>query len=456
MNDQVPATFRPQLTGGGAVVALVPQTLDEAYRLADALSRSGLTPYNIKTPEAVMACLLAGAELGFPPFQSLQSFAVINGRPSVYGAAVPALLWSRGFDIDEIFEGENPSYPDTMKAVCTVTRPNGKKITREFSVADAKTAKLWSKKNRDGSDTPWITNPKRMLQMRARGFAAQDGASDIMRGLPLYEEVQDYTPIQTVEENTGTGMAARLEARAVDVDAPGFNVRHVTENTQPTIDEVLAGDQIPAFDAPPKRPRGRPRKEAAPIDLTSPGGDSPQPDIEVRGEPMRVMEELTRPQEMDGVQSAEPEPDSPDSATDASTDSAAETLGQPDFSPPQDDGLEPESRPEVLAYLNHPFAGYADVKSALVHFRRTAIYADASNAERVAWQRMSLNRLDELRERNVPVPAMTSDPWQFMLYAGQPDAENLEQLFNALCESPAYDSMSEGQQDAIRKAAGVP
>jgi hypothetical protein len=255
MSENLPTVHKPQLSGGGAVVALVPQTLDEAYRLADALSRSGLTPYNIKTPEAVMACLLAGAELGFPPFQSLQSFAVINGRPSIYGAAVPALLWSRGFDIEETYDGEDDAYPDTMKAVCTITRPNGKIVTRTYSVADAKTAKLWGKRNRDGSDTPWITNPKRMLQMRARGFAAQDGASDIMRGLPLYEEAIDYTPLRDDAPAAGTGMVERLTARATDVDAQGFSVRNITEETR-TVDKVLDGDQIPAEGgAKPKRKR---------------------------------------------------------------------------------------------------------------------------------------------------------------------------------------------------------
>jgi hypothetical protein len=224
-SQQLPAVPKPQLHGGGAVVALVPQTLEEAYRLADAMSRSGLTPSNIKTPESVLVALMAGAELGFPPFQSLQSFAVINGRPSIYGDAVPALLWSKGFDIEEAFDGEDPTYPDTMKAVCTVTRPGGKKVTRTFSVADAKEGQLWTKGG------PWTTAKKRMLQMRARGYAARDGASDVMRGLPLYEEAQDFEPIHGEDLKAGTGMVVRLKARQAEVDPAGFNARGIAAET---------------------------------------------------------------------------------------------------------------------------------------------------------------------------------------------------------------------------------
>ena len=214
---------RPQINAGAPVAALIPRTLEEAYRLADAMARSGMTPSTIKTPEAVLVAIMAGAELGFPPFQALQSFAVINGRPSIFGDAIPALLWSRGFKIKEWLENEDPAYPDDMTARCEVTRPDGQVIAGEFSVADAKEAQLWSKTG------PWQTAKKRMLRMRARAFAARDGAADVLRGFVLAEEAQDYTPID--DKAAGTGMVARLAARETPVDAPGFNVRKVTDET---------------------------------------------------------------------------------------------------------------------------------------------------------------------------------------------------------------------------------
>lgn len=215
----VPAP-RPQIHTGASVAALVPQTLDEAFRLAQAIASSGMAPKGIEKPEQVMVAIMAGAELGFPPFQALQSFAVVNGRPTIWGDAIPALLWSSGFKIREWFEGEDPAYPDTMKAKCEVTRPDGSVVPGEFSVADAKEAGLWSKAG------PWQTAKKRMMKMRARAFTARDGAADVLRGFQVREEVEDYQQIREVGPQT-TGMRARLEAR--ETAAAGFDPAHVAQ-----------------------------------------------------------------------------------------------------------------------------------------------------------------------------------------------------------------------------------
>jgi hypothetical protein len=70
----------------------------------------------------------------------------------------------------------------------------------KFSVADAKKASLW------GKSGPWSQYPRRMLQMRARGFALRDAFPDVLKGLVTAEEAFDYpqpivaeTPRQTVE-----------------------------------------------------------------------------------------------------------------------------------------------------------------------------------------------------------------------------------------------------------------
>src|SRR5690606_32076322 len=131
-------------------------------------------------PEQVLVAIMAGAELGFAPFQALQSFAIINGKPNIWGDAIPALLWSRGFKIKEWFDNDD----EPSKAFCRITRPDGEVIERTYSTADAKKASLIGKQG------PWQTNQKRMLQMRARGFGARDGAADVLRGMQVAEEVQ--------------------------------------------------------------------------------------------------------------------------------------------------------------------------------------------------------------------------------------------------------------------------
>jgi hypothetical protein len=42
---------------------------------------------------------------------------------------------------------------------------------------------------------PWQTYPRRMLTMRARSWALRDGFADVLRGLSIREEVDDYDPV---------------------------------------------------------------------------------------------------------------------------------------------------------------------------------------------------------------------------------------------------------------------
>ena len=73
-------------------------------------------------------------------------------------------------------------------------------------MADAKTAGLIGKQG------PWTQYPKRMRQMRARAFALRDVFPDVLRGMPVAEELQDMPK----ERELGQPMAsvAKIEAPA--------------------------------------------------------------------------------------------------------------------------------------------------------------------------------------------------------------------------------------------------
>lgn len=187
------------LRAGARAMPIMPQSFEDVQRIAAMAVRSELFK-KAKQDEAaettVARCCLAimtGLDVGLSPAQSIQSIAVINGRCLIYGDAVPGVLWAHGFDIDQSIDGEG----DERAATCTITRPNGKKITRTFSVADAKKARLWDtreKVERYGktvpNDSPWFRFSDRMLGWRALGFAKSDGASDVMRGLDIKENME--------------------------------------------------------------------------------------------------------------------------------------------------------------------------------------------------------------------------------------------------------------------------
>jgi len=163
-----------------------PTTFTEAKQFAEELASSNLVPKQyVGKPLDVLVAMQWGAELGLAPMQSLQNIAVINSKPSIYGDAMMALVQASPVceDMQEYFEGEGTPNP---VAVCVASRKNRKPVVAKFSVEDAKKAGLWGKQG------PWTQYPRRMLQMRARGFALRDAFSDVLKGLITAEEAADY------------------------------------------------------------------------------------------------------------------------------------------------------------------------------------------------------------------------------------------------------------------------
>lgn len=160
-------------------------TIEEVLKVADYFAKSDLVPKDFKNkPGNILVAWQKGAEIGLMPQQALESIAVINGRASMWGDGVMALVKNSPKEewTNEWIEGEG----DRMVAYCETKRANQPKtIKRSFSVEDAKKAGLW------GTNT-WAKYPKRMLSQRARGFALRDAYPEVLNGIRLVEEEQDY------------------------------------------------------------------------------------------------------------------------------------------------------------------------------------------------------------------------------------------------------------------------
>lgn len=179
------APAKVAVTAGNKLSAFVPQSLEEAWRLSGAIAASGMTPKTYGADQnKVMVGILAGAELGLTPFAALQSIAVINGTPSLWGDGMLGLVEASGL-LDDFEESD-----DGKTATCRAVRKGRPTpVIRSFSVEDAKAAGLSSKQG------PWQQYPKRMRQLRARSFALRDAFSDVLKGVKSAEEVRDYAPM---------------------------------------------------------------------------------------------------------------------------------------------------------------------------------------------------------------------------------------------------------------------
>lgn len=179
-----PASMTAQTTGPGGFT-LKPRNLDEAMQFAKLMANSDLVPRDYqRKPGNVLIAVQMGAELGVSPMQAIQNISVINGRPSVWGDMLLAIVQGHPH-CDGVEESISD---DGAMATCTVRRRGWAPTTRTFSMDDAKQAGLLGKRG------PWCDYPKRMLQMRARAFAIRDAFADALRGLACREEVEDYKP----------------------------------------------------------------------------------------------------------------------------------------------------------------------------------------------------------------------------------------------------------------------
>jgi hypothetical protein len=168
-------------------------SFDDAFRFSKMVAASDFAPKDFRgKPESCLLAIQHGSEIGLSPMQSLQNIACINGRPAIWGDAALAVAMASSVceSVTETIDGEG----DGMVATCTAKRRGYEKPTVvRFSVADAKKAGLW------GKSGPWTQYPRRMLQLRARGFALRDAFPDVLKGLVTAEEAQDYptTPAKT-------------------------------------------------------------------------------------------------------------------------------------------------------------------------------------------------------------------------------------------------------------------
>lgn len=176
--------------------SLAPQNLEEAFRFADMMSKSNLVPKEFAgNPGNILVAVQWGAELGLQPMQAMQNIAVINGRPALWGDSVIALVKA-----SPLCESVVEETTDTH-ATCRVKRRGEPEQARTFSLDDAKKAGLIGKQG------PWTQYPKRMMQMRARSWALRDVFPDVLRGMPIAEEVMDIEKDVTPTRASGAQIA---------------------------------------------------------------------------------------------------------------------------------------------------------------------------------------------------------------------------------------------------------
>lgn len=151
-----------------------------AADLAGRLAKTEFVPAGLRNrPEAVLAAILSGREVGLPPMQSLAMIDVIDGRPSLRAQAARALIQSKGHDV---WLEESTI---TRCVLCARRRGEDHVHKVTWTADDAQRAGLNGKPN-------WRRYPRNMLVARATGELARLAFADVLGGLAwMAEELED-------------------------------------------------------------------------------------------------------------------------------------------------------------------------------------------------------------------------------------------------------------------------
>lgn len=237
----------PALHTGGKVAAIVPTTFNEAVQIAGAIVRAGMAPRGYDNAEKATVAILAGLEVGFTPFAALQSIAVINGTPAVYGDGLVALVRASGL-LEDMQEGLDVNEKGEPQAAWCKVKRKGEASWKERMLTRPECARAgWL--NKQG---PWTATPGRMMTIRVRAWLFRDVFADVLRGLKSAEEVQDMvdiTPVASAEpppaepkRSDFVAKPAATEAPATATGKPPYDEKESERATQEEI--AAAGGQV--------------------------------------------------------------------------------------------------------------------------------------------------------------------------------------------------------------------
>lgn len=251
--------------------------MGQAIELASQVAMTEFVPTSLRgRPEAVVAAILQGHELGLEPMTSLAKVHIIEGRPTLAAELMRALVQRAGH---EIWLESSSSTSVTMGG----RRRGEEHPTRvTWTMDDAKRAELSGKK-------VWKRYPRAMLVARATGELCRILFADVMAGISYTaEEVRDGIGELDDDEEI---LAAEGEATIDSIDEkpddvedappptttrtatdPGAGQATTTTRTRSASDKPKGRRAAPPAPEPPE-----PELDEPPVAPVAPGSDTAGP-----------------------------------------------------------------------------------------------------------------------------------------------------------------------------------
>jgi hypothetical protein len=172
----------PATTGQSAGLVAMDSALSrwaEMREMAASLAKSGMMPKALSSPEAVLAVILTGRELGMGPMQAARSLHYVEGRVVMDASAQLALAIGAGVQVEWV------TATDT-EATCVLSRRGWTSTYRStWTLAMAQRAGLAGR-------STWRSHPEAMLRARAITAGIRAYCPDVLgAGVYSVDEAED-------------------------------------------------------------------------------------------------------------------------------------------------------------------------------------------------------------------------------------------------------------------------
>lgn len=292
------ATVQPQQPKTAVPLLGQLSDLDQAWRLAQALSLADILPKDLRgKPSNVLLTILYGQQLNVPPVIAIQTISVVKGRPQMAGKLLLAKVREAGH------RAEISEHTDTSCTVTITRGDTGETHSETFTLDNAVSANLvkikdgkpYARSQGAGEPLPWESWTRRMLLWRAAGFCADFICPEVRMGFAIEGEM-DTLPDERPSLAQVAAERADKPAEPVKDDASvQAEVERLAAEFAPTADAVpVPEDEIPA------QTISRPQVERVRELLGTCGVDSVAERANVLGElvghPVTSIAALTRPE----------------------------------------------------------------------------------------------------------------------------------------------------------------
>jgi len=210
----VPAVREPTVPEGVAAIQIWARTAQAASELVERLVDSPFVPDAFRPridPRATLeqrhearqvaiatatAAVLYGGEIGLSPMQALANVIVIKGKPSLYAETMVALVQAAGHEI------WTEDVTDARAIVC------GRRVGSQHIERVVFTIERARKAGYTAQNKKYQEDPQSMLYARAASIACRRTAPEVLKGIPVVEELWDE------DDGTVSAPAARTAQRA--------------------------------------------------------------------------------------------------------------------------------------------------------------------------------------------------------------------------------------------------